>query len=249
MAITVAFSGKGGTGKTTLSGFLVRYLIEHKKTPILVVDADPNHNLNEVLGVEVDITLGEIREQMKKGDVPTGMTKDRFIETKMAEAIIEADDFDLIVMGRPEGPGCYCAANALLSEFLRKLVKNYEYIVMDNEAGMEHISRLTTSDVDIMIIVSDASKRGLQAAFRINELAKNLGIVRGDSYLIINNVPKEPSEEVIKYIKDQGLNYAGVVRSDEMVQEYDLSGRPTFSISKESMALLDAYKIFNNIIV
>ncbi len=249
MPVTIAFSGKGGTGKTTLGGFLVRYLLENNKVPVLVVDADPNHNLNEVLGVDVDITLGEIREQMKKGDVPTGMTKDRFIETKMEEAIVETDNFDLIVMGRPEGPGCYCAANTLLSDFLRKLVNNYEYIVMDNEAGMEHISRLTTSDIDILIIVSDGSKRGLQAAARINELAKSLGVIRGGSYLIINNVLKEPSEDMKNYIKEQGLELAGVVRSDDLIQEFDLQGRPTFHLPKESIALLDAYKIFEKIII
>ncbi|MFP4444705.1 MAG: AAA family ATPase, partial [Desulfosudaceae bacterium] len=153
MAFSIALAGKGGTGKTTIAGMLIRYMSEKGKTPILAVDADSNANLNEVLGLEVPDTLGNAREEMKKGAVPSGMTKDIFISMKMEEAIAEADGYDLIVMGRPEGSGCYCAANTLLVNFLEKLSDNYPWIVIDNEAGMEHISRLTTSDVDILLIV------------------------------------------------------------------------------------------------
>ncbi|MBW1989195.1 MAG: AAA family ATPase, partial [Deltaproteobacteria bacterium] len=144
MPLTIALAGKGGTGKTTLAGLLVKYLLKQEKTPILAVDADSNANLNEVLGLPITVTLGEAREQMKKGDVPSGMTKDIFIEMKMEEAVSEADGFDMVVMGQPEGAGCYCAANTLLTRFLERLTDNYRYVVMDNEAGMEHISRLTT---------------------------------------------------------------------------------------------------------
>ena len=172
MPYSIALAGKGGTGKTTLAGMLIRYLVQNNKIPILAVDADCNANLNEVLGLNVGDTLGNAREDMKKGDVPSGMTKDIFMEMKLEEAVVEADGFDLIVMGQPEGAGCYCAANSLLTSFLERLQGNYPYIVMDNEAGMEHISRLTTSNVDTLLIVSDPSRRGLQAAVRIDELAR-----------------------------------------------------------------------------
>lgn len=248
MAYTIAFSGKGGVGKTTLCGLLIRYMVENERYPILAVDADSNYNLNEVLGLNVETTLGEIREQMKKGDVPTGMTKDRFIETKSEEALIETDKFDLVVMGRPEGPGCYCAANTLLANFLSKLVGNYDYIVIDNEAGMEHISRLTTKDVDVLLIVSDTSKRGLQAAARINELAGSLDVVIGRAYLILNNVEGELSPEVKKYIEDMGLDLLGCVMKDKKIQEYDMMGKPTFELPADSVAVQSAYEIFKKIV-
>ncbi len=248
MAYTIAFSGKGGVGKTTLCGLLIRYLIEHDKYPVLAVDADSNYNLNEVLGVEVDSTLGDVREQMKKGDVPIGMTKDRFMDTKLEESIVETDKFDLVVMGRPEGQGCYCAANTLLSEFLRRLVSNYEYIVIDNEAGMEHISRLTTRDVDTLIIVSDPSKRGLQAAQRIKELAEGLHVVIGEMFLVLNNVEREPEGAIKEIIEKSGLKLLGWVPRDPLVGEYDMLGKPTFELPSDSEAVKSAYKLFAKLI-
>ncbi len=178
---TIAMAGKGGTGKTTLAGLLVRFLKEHEMTPILAVDADANSNLNEVLGLEVEETLGEAREMMKK-DVPVGMTKDIFIEMKVEQALVEANGFDLMVMGRPEGPGCYCAANSLLSKFIERMMDNYPYLVVDNEAGMEHFSRLTTKYIDLLLIVSDSSRRGILSARRIYDLVDELNIRVGRKY-------------------------------------------------------------------
>jgi len=152
MPFSIALAGKGGTGKTTVAGLLIKYLIKTGKTPVLAVDADSNANLNEVCGLEVTDTLGNAREEMKKGIVPSGMTKDIFMDMKLQQAVVEDDGFDLVVMGQPEGQGCYCAANTLLTGFLEKLTGNYPYIVMDNEAGMEHISRLTTSNVDVLSV-------------------------------------------------------------------------------------------------
>ena len=160
MTYSIALAGKGGVGKTTVAGMLIKYLVARGKTPILAVDADCNANLNEVLGLEVHDTLGQAREDMKKGKVPSGMTKDIFMSMRLEQAVAEEEGFDLVVMGTPEGAGCYCAANSLLAGFLEKLVNNYSYVVMDNEAGMEHISRLTTNNVDILLIVSDTSRRG-----------------------------------------------------------------------------------------
>ncbi len=145
MPYTIALAGKGGSGKTTMAGLLVKYLLRENKTPILAVDADCNANLNEVLGLEIKDTLGNAREEMKTGVVPSGMTKDIFMEMKLEESMVEAPGFDLVVMGQPEGAGCYCAANTLLAGFMDRLAGNYPFIVMDNEAGMEHISRLTTA--------------------------------------------------------------------------------------------------------
>ena len=175
MGVTIAMAGKGGTGKTTIAALLIRFLLKKGTVPVLAVDADANANLNEVLGLEVETTLGEAREGLKDG-VPTGMTRDLYMEYKVQQSLVESRGYDLIVMGQPEGPGCYCAANTLLTGFLEKLTDNYPYIVMDNEAGMEHISRLTTKNVDLLLIVSDTSRRGIQAAVRINELAKSLNI-------------------------------------------------------------------------
>ena len=205
MPTSIALAGKGGTGKTTIAGMLIKYLVKTGKSPVLAVDADSNANLNEVLGLEVFDTLGNAREEMKKGIVPSGMTKNVFMDMKLQKAIIEHEGYDLIVMGQPEGPGCYCAANTLLTGFLDKLIGNYPYIVMDNEAGMEHISRLTTSNVDILLIVADTSRRGLQAAIRINELAKSLNIGVGKSYLIINQTRQEPADAVLKMIQRGGI--------------------------------------------
>jgi len=248
MTMSIAFSGKGGTGKTTLAGFLIKYLIKQNKTPMLAVDADSNYNLNEVLGIDVETTLGEVREQMKHGDVPSGMTKDRFMATKLEEAVEETDNLDLVVMGQPEGQGCYCAANTLLSDFLGKLSTNYDYIVMDNEAGMEHISRLTTSNIDCLLIVADPSRRGLQAAQRINELSQSLNIGVKSIYLILNNVKQEPSEQLLNIIRDSGLELLGYIYEDETIQEYDLEGKPTFDLPEDNPAVQTAFALFDKII-
>ena len=248
MPFSIALAGKGGTGKTTVAGLLIKYLVKMKKTPILAVDADSNANLNEVLGLEVTDTLGNAREEMKKGIVPGGMTKDIFISMKLQQAIVEDDGFDLIVMGQPEGPGCYCAANTLLINFLDKLVGNYPYIVMDNEAGMEHISRLTTKNVDILLTISDTSRRGLQAAMRINDLAKALHIGVAKSYLIINQTKEVPSDTVLNLIKDNGLELSGIIPEDNVIYEYDLEGRPTIELPEDNKSVKAAFEIFEKII-
>ncbi len=248
MPYTIALAGKGGTGKTTLAGLLVRYLVKENMKPVLAVDADSNSNLNEVLGVEVEDTLGNAREDMKKGNVPDGMTKDVFISMRMEEAIVESSDFDLLVMGQPEGSGCYCAANSLLAGFMEKLTGNYPYLVMDNEAGMEHISRLTTRNVDVLLIVSDPSRRGLQAAIRIDKLARELNIGVGQSALVINQVKDQPSDIVMDMIQSEGLQLAGTVPEDDYVYEYDLKGLPSIEIPEDSPAVSSAFGIFEKIV-
>jgi len=248
MPFSIALAGKGGTGKTTVAGLLVKYLLLKKKTPVLAVDADSNANLNEVLGLEVSDTLGNAREEMKKGTVPSGMTKDVFISMKLEQAIVEADGYDLVVMGQPEGPGCYCAANTLLTGFLERLTGNYPFVVMDNEAGMEHISRLTTRNVDVLLIISDTSRRGLQAALRIDELAKNLNIGVAKSYLIINQIKSKPSDAVLNNINNEGLELAGTIPEDNTIYEYDLNGRPTIELPDDNNAVKAAFEIFKKVI-
>jgi CO dehydrogenase maturation factor len=248
MPYSIALAGKGGTGKTTVAGLLIKYLLKKGLTPILAVDADSNANLNEVLGLEVDETIGDARENMKKGKVPSGMTKDIFISMKLEEAVVESDGYDLVVMGQPEGPGCYCAANTLLTGFLEKLTSNYPYIVMDNEAGMEHISRLTTKNVDLLLIVSDTSRRAIQAATRINQLAKSLNIGVSKSCLIINQAKNSPPDAVFDMINEAGLELAGTIPEDDAVYEFDLNGRPTVEMPEDSKSVKAAFEIFERII-
>jgi len=248
MSYSIALAGKGGTGKTTMAGMLIKYLLKKNKTPILAVDADCNTNLNEVLGVEITGTLGNAREEMKKGDVPSGMTKDVFMEMKLEEAVVEAEGFDLIVMGQPEGAGCYCAANTLLTNYLERLSGNYPYIVMDNEAGMEHISRLTTNNVNILLIVSDSSRRGLQAAVRIDELARCLKIVVDKSYVVINQAREAPSQQAREMIKKANLELIGTVPEDDLIYDYDFTGRPTIEMPEDSKSVKAAFEIFDKII-
>jgi CO dehydrogenase maturation factor len=248
MPYSIALAGKGGSGKTTMAGLLIKYLVKESKTPILAVDADCNANLNEVLGLEVKDTIGNAREEMKKGVVPGGMTKDIFMEMKLAEAMVEAPGYDLIVMGQPEGAGCYCAANSLLTGFMERLTDNYPFVVMDNEAGMEHISRLTTKDVDILLIVTDTSRRGLQAAIRIDELARNLNIGVGKSYVVINQVKNALSDKALEMIKSAGLELAGTVPEDDTIYEYDFNGKPTIEMPEDSPSVQAAFEIFEKIV-
>ncbi len=246
MPFTIGLAGKGGTGKTTIAGLLIKYLVEKGKTPVLAVDADANANLNEVLGLEVSDTLGSAREEMKKG-VATGMTKDVFMEMKLEHSVVEANGFDLIVMGRPEGAGCYCAANTLLTQYLQRLIGNYPFVVIDNEAGMEHISRLTTKDVDILIIVSDASRRGILSAARIAQLTDELGLRIGKKCFIINQAKDGEDETLRKAAAEYKLNLIGIIPEDSRIRDFDLNGRPTIGLEGDSRSVIAAYGIFDEL--
>lgn len=241
MAHVIAIAGKGGVGKTTLCGMLIQYLCEQGKGPVLAVDADANSNLNEVLGVEVDATLGDIREEIARAEmakdspIPAGMSKADYAEFKFNSALIEDDDFDLLVMGRTQGKGCYCFVNGLLQAQLARLYPHYPYMVVDNEAGMEHISRGILPGMDTAILVSDCSRRGVQAAARIAELIRECEMKPKTVGLIINRAPqgvlnKGTREEIEK----QGLKLLGVVPHDDMVYEYDCDGKPTVTLPEDS---------------
>ena len=232
---TIAVAGKGGVGKTTTCGMIIDYLCAKKRGPVLVVDADANSNLNEVLGVEVETSLGQIREEMAqaelKGTIPKGMTKADYAEMKFGDALIEDDDFDMLVMGRTQGKGCYCYVNGVLQSQLGKYLPNYSYVVMDNEAGLEHIARGTLPHVDTMLLISDCSRRGVQAVGRIAEMIRELELNPGTMKLIINRAPNGQlnagvKEEIEKY----GLELIGVLPQDETVYEYDCDGKPSSQV-------------------
>jgi CO dehydrogenase maturation factor len=231
MPIRISFSGKGGTGKTTLSALLIDYLTQNIEGAILAVDADPNCNLNELLGMEVEITLGEIRDELKK-EPPQSMARYDYVEMRLYQAVIEDDRFDLIVMGQPEGPGCYCAAHAFLSQALEKMMKSYEYLVIDNEAGMEHISRLNLVEMEHLVVVSDASNRGILTAIRIADIIKPLQIQVEHLWLIVNRCPANLPQEFIDYTKktaeEHGFKFLGFLPEDPTVLTYELKKTPVF---------------------
>lgn len=245
MGYAVALGGKGGTGKTTVSGLIIRYMLRHGMKPVLAIDADSNSNLNDVLGVSLEDTLSDAREEMKKS-VPVGMTKDVFMELKMEQALVEGNGFDLIAMGRPEGPGCYCAANNLLSSLIDRLIKNYEYIVIDNEAGMEHFSRLTQKDIDLLVLVSDPSRRGLDAACRISELVRALPMRVTRTVLVINQVREMPAAWPEQVIRTFGERIA-ILPADPVLAKFDLEGKPTITLPDNSDVVIAADKLFDRL--
>ena len=240
MSHVIAVAGKGGVGKTTLCGLLIQYLCDQGKTPVLAVDADSNSNLNEVLGVEAKQTLGEIREKMKKAsslksEVPSNMSKDVYAEQELFASLTEEENFDLLVMGRSQGAGCYCFVNSLLQRQLNSIQDNYPFVVVDNEAGMEHISRGLLSKIDTIILVSDCSRRGIQAAARIAELVEELNIKPEQIGLIVNRAPDgKLSEGTREEVENRKLNLFGVVPGDELVYDYDCDGKAIVSLPEDS---------------
>ena len=237
MTHTIAVAGKGGVGKTTTCGMLINHLCESGKGPILVVDADANSNLNEVLGVEVETTLGDIREEMaraemmKNSPIPAGMTKADYAEMKFSSALIEEDDFDMLVMGRTQGKGCYCYVNGVLTSQMNKYYGNYNYMVIDNEAGLEHISRGVLPHVDTLLLISDCSRRGIQAVARIAEMVRELELKPGNMKLIVNRAPGgKLNAAVLEEIEKHGLDLVGVLPQDDTVFEYDCEGKPSAKV-------------------
>ena len=237
---TIAVAGKGGVGKTTVCGMMIDYLIKKGKTPLLVVDADANSNLNEVLGVEVDVTLGDVREEIAQAElkgnvIPKNMTKADYAQYRFNSALVEEDDFDMLVMGRTQGKGCYCYVNGILKTQVDKYTGAYKYTVIDNEAGMEHIARGTLPHVDTLLLVSDCSRRGIQAVGRIAKMVEDLNLKPTNMGLIVNRAPGGILNEGVKEeIANQGLKLVGVLPQDEAVFEADCDGKPSSKISDQS---------------
>ena len=249
---TIAVAGKGGVGKTTTCGMIIDYLTSTGKTPVLVVDADANSNLNEVLGVEAETTLGAIREEMAqaelKGTVPAGMTKADYASFKFGSALIEEDDYDMLIMGRTQGKGCYCYVNGVLTTLVNKFAKNYKYVVMDNEAGLEHVARGTLPKVDTMLLISDCSRRGIQAAGRVAEMIGELELKPGRMGLIVNRAPGgEISEGIREEIANQGLTLLGVLPQDEDIYRCDSDGEPSAKLPANNPVKQALAKILQNL--
>ncbi|HBH60835.1 MAG TPA: carbon monoxide dehydrogenase [Nitrospiraceae bacterium] len=250
MAYVIAFAGKGGTGKTTIAALTVRYLIERKKKAVLAVDADSNSCLNEALGVEIHATIGKLREESlatvrSGGERPGGMSMEQLFDYQVQQSVIEANGFDLMVMGRPEGPGCYCAANNIIRKYTDILAEKYPYVVLDNEAGMEHLSRRTTHKVDLLLVISDPTKKGVQTANRISSLVDELQLEVDRRKLIINRV----SDENFEKIKSSGveLPFTDIfnIPEDDNIFHLDLEGRPVFDLPAGSAAVEKAFKILD----
>lgn len=239
MTKTLAVAGKGGTGKTIFSALVIKYLMETGHTPILAIDGDPSSNLNLALGLDLYESIGQIREdtqqQVSSGSFPAGISKPDWFEYRMNECLVEGEGVDLLAMGRPEGPGCYCAANNMLRGCIDRLGSRYAYVVIDNEAGMEHISRQTTRTIDLLFVLSGPTYRGLKAAEHIARLTKELGTRIGLSYLVINRVEGELPEDFVQRVDALGIPLLGTLPHDRTVSEFDLKGRPFIELDDTSL--------------
>ncbi len=246
----IAMAGKGGTGKTTTSALLIKYLLARKQTPVLAVDADSNANLNELLELQVGMTIGEIRKGLK-GDIPVGMTRDQFMEMKVQQAIIEESGFDLLVMGQPDGPGCYCSANQYLAMTMDHLAPNYKYILVDNEAGMEHLSRMNLRSIDYLLIVSDPSARGILTARRIAELTNPLGLEIKNKHLIVNRAPEPMTPELDAKIKEavaeSDLPLGGIFPSSDDLIKQEITGGSYLKLADDVAVVQTAFAAFDKI--
>jgi CO dehydrogenase maturation factor len=240
MTTTIALAGKGGTGKTTLAALLVRHFARKHLGTVLAIDADPSSNLNLVLGLPLTITVGDIRENMlagvQNGSVGTGITRHDFLKTEIRLAVEEGNTVDLLAMGRPEGQGCYCPVNHMLRQIIDGLGQSYDFVVIDNEAGMEHLSRRTTRDVDFLLIVTDPTVRGVKAAEGIVKLASDLQINVGRAMLVVNRVDGELPPALRQTLDGLNAELAGVIPADPRVGEFDAVGRPLVELGADSPA-------------
>jgi CO dehydrogenase maturation factor len=247
MTITIALAGKGGVGKTTIAGMVIKYLVQNKPGPVLAIDADPSSNLNMVLGLDLDWTVGDIREDMlaqvktslvaggaAMGALPGGVSKHDYLDHKIRSTLAEGEAFDLIAMGRSEGAGCYCAVNHNLREVIDSISKNYRYLVIDNEAGMEHLSRRTTRDVQHLLIVSDPTQRGIVAAQRIASFRNELDIRIEHAYLIINRLSGSMPSALTAEIDKLDIPLLGTVPADMELGNFEFSGKPLVELGNDS---------------
>lgn len=261
MTTTIALAGKGGVGKTTISALLIKYIVRHRDGAVLAIDADPSSNLNMALGLDLEWTVGDIREDLLSkvkesltaggaamGTIDGGMTKQAYLDYEIRTSISEGEQFDLIAMGRSEGQGCYCAVNHNLRQVIDSISKNYRYVVIDNEAGMEHLSRRTTRDVQHLIVVTDPSMRGLVAAERIASFRNSMDIHIENVYLVINRVVGELPEMVLDRIQDMGLPLLGTVPADETITQLDISGEPLVRAAEGTPAFTAISQILEGIL-
>ena len=261
MTTTIALAGKGGVGKTTVSGMIIKYLTQTQTGSVLAIDADPSSNLNMVLGLELDWTVGDIREGMldqvkssllaggaAMGTLPGGVSKRDYLDYQIRSSLAEGDNFDLIAMGRSEGQGCYCAVNHNLREVVDSISKNYRYIVIDNEAGMEHLSRRTTRDVQHLLVVTDPTQRGLVAAERIASFRKDLDINIENTYLVLNRLPGPIPEPLQEQINRLDIPLLGTIPADGELTTYEFNGRPLIELGDHSPVYQAVSKMMQQIL-
>ncbi|MEW6524365.1 MAG: AAA family ATPase [Bacillota bacterium] len=249
MPFHIAVAGKGGTGKTTLAALTIRHLAERGLGPVLAVDADANSNLNEALGLEVGGTIADLLAGIKDSrSIPAGMTKDMYIEYRLNTVMAEGKHVDLLVMGGPEGPGCYCFPNDILKRYVQRLAANYRYLVMDNEAGLEHLSRRIAQDVDILLVTSDATARGVRSAGRVRALVDSLQTGVGRMYLVLTRAGATEVDRLRGEIDATGLELAGTIPLDPLVAEHDLEGKPLFDLPPGSLAVGAVQQLLNRVI-
>ena len=236
MTFMVAVAGKGGVGKSTLSALLVKALAERTGTVVMAIDADPNSNLGDKLGMKAEHTIGELREDLlrKAEELSSGVSKHELVRYQMEMAKVEGSNFDLLTMGRPEGRGCYCYINNILRTFIDEAIDSYQYAVIDNEAGMEHLSRRTTKRMDVLLVVSDATKLGVETAKRILALAKGMEIDIGRSLLVVNRSRGAPGDAVKLEIEGAGFGSVAYLPYDGKVEELAIAGSPTVQLDASS---------------
>lgn len=239
MTTTIAMAGKGGTGKTSLASLIIRYLLKHNAVPVLAVDADANANLAWSLGLTVKQTIGSVLADFNdvKMGIPPGMTKEAYLNLKLNGAVVESKNVDLLTMGRGEGAGCYCFPNNVLKEFIDKLAVNYRFLVMDNEAGLEHLSRRTTENVDELIIVSNHSIKGVRTIGNILDLIRELKLDVKRQSIVINQAPGPPDPMIVEGLKGLGVTADAVVPMDSLIADYDLRQKPLTELPDGSPAV------------
>ena len=250
MTFIIGITGKGGVGKTTFSALLIKAIIEKKLGVILAVDADPNHNLNQKLGVDVENTIGDLREDIIKSadNLPQSMSKHDYVAYQVRMALTETDNFDLLVMGRQEGPGCYCYINNILRSYVDTLADNYDFIVIDNEAGMEHLSRRTAKAMDALFVVSDPSKIGVETAGRIKDLAKEMELKIGAHFLVLNRLTGEMPDSLKEDISKSGFDMIFTIPSDDAISMFNMEGKDLLSLPSDSNIALEVAKIVDQIL-
>jgi CO dehydrogenase maturation factor len=250
MSVTLAVAGKGGTGKTTLSALMIRALQERGMTPILAVDADPNANLGEALGLTADLSIGRLQAETLKQihSLPAGVPLSRHLEYELHQAIVEGEGIDLLVMGHGEGPGCYCAVNHILRRYIESLRSSYRCTILDNEAGMEHLSRRVSHGIDLLLVVSDASPTALRSAGRIAGIADDLELEIGRRCLVLTNLRDDLSDLAAAEVDRTGLELVARIPFDEEMYELTLAGRPIAELPPEAVSLTKVSEMLDTLL-
>ena len=247
----IAVAGKGGTGKTAIAALLIRALLGSKGNEdicILAVDADADSNLPEALGISYDKSVGDIRESLleeKQQDIALDVQSQ--FEGKIAEIIEEEDRYDLLVMGRPEGPGCYCPVNHIIRRIMDILTKNYDYTIIDCEAGLEHLSRRTTRDVDVMLVVLDSTQKSMKTALRLKKIADAIDVNVQRMVYVANKIPAGAEERLIEEAKKKGIEIDAIVPFDTLIPEYDLEGRPILDLPDNAPSVIGVKRVVEHI--